>query len=87
MDVGPPISRRRTSLDVYQVTVQSKMTPEQRRIFRAFYRDDLRNGTVPFRMLDSDDIARDFYIAGPPSYTNDAPNWLITLVLEYTDVA
>jgi len=58
MEVGPPIVRRRTTLDVYLIQVQLRLTGAQLATLRDFYRTTLKK-VLPFDgFADPEDVSQ-----------------------------
>ena len=52
MDSGPAKTRRRVTADTSQFDITIACTQEQLASFRAFYRDTLKDGALPFDWVD-----------------------------------
>lgn len=79
-DVGPAITRRRTSYAPNVVQMRWRMTAAQVATFEEFFKDDLSMGSLPFTYVDDvTDSAADykFMPGSPPRYSRVAPGRFI----------
>lgn len=87
MDVGPPKMRRRSTLNVVQVSASMWFTQAQRRSFQIYYRTVILEGTVPFVLDDPDGISQQYYMAAPPSLVPEGLGWRCDMKLQYTEAS
>lgn len=85
MDVGPPKSRRRSTVQVVNVRASMQFTAAQRRSFSTYYRKVLLDGTVPFALDDPDGVVQHYTMTAPPSLAPVGLGWRCEMQLQYIE--
>lgn len=83
-DIGPAKIRRRSSSGPRPVSGSMTMTREQLISLRAFYTDDLVDGSLRFSWRDplEADAPAEYRFVDPPEWSADAGLYTVTLSLE-----
>ena len=77
-EIGPPLSRRRTSISSDVIRFETTMTFDQYDDLLEFYREDLKDGTVSFTRKhprDTDGPDRVFRFTAEPEFRAAGPDY------------
>lgn len=84
-DIGPPISRRRSTAVSRPLSGSMRVTAAQLAVFRTFYEVTVLGGSLPFEFpgqCDETVLLVKFQKSNPPTWTNlGADNWNLSLQL------
>ena len=69
-EVGPPLERRRSSVSTNLVSYPVNVTLDEFETLKDFYRDDLKDGVLPFTRDDPiTEVQTTYKFAAPPKVT------------------
>jgi hypothetical protein len=82
-EVGPPLRRRRSSISTSLIEHLLILDADQVQILLDFYRDDLKDGALPFTRTHPRDQVTEgcFIFTKPPVFTSIAPYWRAAISL------
>jgi len=83
MDVGPPKSRRRSTVAPKRITARMVMTKTQFASWKTYHEDTLADGTIAFDLEDANGTTREFFTLSYSASLLDH-YYVVTLQLEYT---